>query len=400
MTTTLERGNEALAAGAWTEARTCFAQALESSDTAELWEGLSWAAWWLEDGTGSIEAREQAYRRFKQRRDLRGAGRMAIWLAMDHVEFRSEFAVAEGWFARCERILADLAPAPEHGWLASFQAAFAFDEGDSVTAGQLGTQARELGRELGLLALEMLGLATEGLALVTQGEVARGMRCLDEASAAAMGGEYEENFPICWTCCYLIYACEHVRDFDRAVQWCRNVERFAERRRINWVYRICRAHHAAVLTWHGDWEKAESELLECRRAIAATRPCVGTRDQRPARRSAPPSGPLRGGAGTAGRMRRAARRDARRGRAGARPGRSRERDRPRRRAAAPAAGREPNPASGSARGARARPRCRRRSRRRPAGPRRVARDRGHGRERTTSRGTAPLRGRDGGRRRR
>jgi LuxR family maltose regulon positive regulatory protein len=272
MTTTLERGNEALAAGAWTEARTCFAQALESSDTAELWEGLSWAAWWLEDGTGSIEAREQAYRRFKQRRDLRGAGRMAIWLAMDHVEFRSEFAVAEGWFARCERILADLAPAPEHGWLASFQAAFAFDEGDSVTAGQLGTQARELGRELGLLALEMLGLATEGLALVTQGEVARGMRCLDEASAAAMGGEYEENFPICWTCCYLIYACEHVRDFDRAVQWCRNVERFAERRRINWVYRICRAHHAAVLTWHGDWEKAESELLECRRAIAATRP--------------------------------------------------------------------------------------------------------------------------------
>jgi LuxR family maltose regulon positive regulatory protein len=272
VTEALERGNEALAAGAWAEARGCFEEALASSDAAELWEGLSWAAWWLEDGARSIEAREQAYRRFKQRGDLRGAGRMAIWLAMDHVEFRNEYAVAQGWFARCERILAELPPSPEHGWLAAFQAAFALDEGDSVTAGQLGTGARDLGRELGVLALEMLGLATEGIALVTRGEVAQGMRCLDEASAAAMGGEYEENFPICWTCCYLIYACEQVRDFDRAVQWCRKVEQYAERRGIKWVHRVCRAHYAAVLTWHGDWEQAEHELLETRRTIAATRP--------------------------------------------------------------------------------------------------------------------------------
>ena len=73
----------------------------------------------------------------------------------------------------------------------------------------------------------MFGLATEGLALVNQGEVGDGMRRLDEAAAAALGGEYEQLAPAGWTCCYLIYACERVRDYDRAAQWCRKVEEFS-----------------------------------------------------------------------------------------------------------------------------------------------------------------------------
>jgi LuxR family transcriptional regulator, maltose regulon positive regulatory protein len=52
---------------------------------------------------------------------------------------------------------------------------------------------------------------------------------LDEAAAAALGGEFEEFVGVGWTCCYLIYACERVRDYDRAAQWCRNVEEFGER---------------------------------------------------------------------------------------------------------------------------------------------------------------------------
>ena len=236
------------------------------------WESRSWAAWWDEDGAAAIEAREHAYRAFKDAGDRRGAARMALWLALDHIEFRGEQAVAQGWFARCERILADLEPGPEHGWLAAFTAAFAIDEGDSVTARRLGVEARELGRALELTALEMMGLATEGLAMVEQGEVRPGMRCLDEASAAALGGEYEEDFPVCWTCCYLIYACERVRDYERAAQWCRKVEEYSERRGIRWVRHVCRAHYAAVLTWRGEFAEAERVLLETQRALEATRP--------------------------------------------------------------------------------------------------------------------------------
>jgi LuxR family maltose regulon positive regulatory protein len=268
----VERGRDALARGGWDEARACFEQALERSDSAEAWDGLAWACWWLEDGAATMQARERAYRLYKDAGDRRGAARMTIWLANDHLDFRGEEAVAQGWFRRATRILDDLEPAPEHGWLAAFQAEIALGAGDTATAVRLGSQARELGRDLGITDLEMLGLATEGLALVTEGEVEDGMRCLDEATAAALGGEYEELFGVCWTCCYLIYGCERVRDYDRAAQWCRKVEEFTERRRVQFVNGVCRAHYGAVLTWHGSWEQADEVLAKATSDLAATRP--------------------------------------------------------------------------------------------------------------------------------
>jgi LuxR family maltose regulon positive regulatory protein len=268
----IERGGQALARGGWEEARACFERALDGSESAEAWEGLAWAAWWLEDGAGAIDAREHAYRLYREAGDLRGAARAAIWLANDHIDFRGEEAVARGWFARCERILDELEPSPEHGWLAALQGAMALEQGDTVTARRLGSEARELGRAWKLTDLEMVGVATEGLALVSEGEVERGMRCLDEATAAALGGEYEQLQPVCWTCCNLIYACERVRDFDRAGQWCKKLEEFTERLRIQFVNGVCRAHYAAVLTWHGDWAQAGEVLVEARRSLAAIRP--------------------------------------------------------------------------------------------------------------------------------
>ena len=45
----LDRGFAALAAGRWEDARTAFEQSLASQETPEALEGLSWAAWWLDD---------------------------------------------------------------------------------------------------------------------------------------------------------------------------------------------------------------------------------------------------------------------------------------------------------------------------------------------------------------
>jgi LuxR family maltose regulon positive regulatory protein len=173
---------------------------------------------------------------------------------------------------RATRILDDLDPAPEHGWLAALEAQLALEAGDMAEALRLGTWTRQLGRALRITDLEMLGLATEGIALVTEGELEEGMRRLDEATAAALGGEYDELVGIGWTCCYLIYACERVRDYDRAAQWCRHVEEFAERLRIQFLHGVCRVHYAAVLTWHGSWKEAEAVLSRAIGHLAATRP--------------------------------------------------------------------------------------------------------------------------------
>ena len=98
------------------------------------------------------------------------------------------------------------------------------------------------------------------------------MRCLDEAAAAALGGEFEQLAPAGWTCCYMIYACERVRDYDRAAQWCGEVEEFSRRMHIRFVNGTCRAHYAGVLVWAGDWDNAERVLVDALEDLTATRP--------------------------------------------------------------------------------------------------------------------------------
>jgi ATP/maltotriose-dependent transcriptional regulator MalT len=267
----LRSGREALAGGAWEQARASFEAALALDESAEAWEGRSWAAWWLDDVARCLDARERAYRTYRRDGDSRGAARMALWLGDDHLEFRGEAAVANGWFQRAERLLADLEPTPEHGWLAAFRAHLALGH-DPIDAQRLGARARELGTILQVVDLEMFGLATEGLALVNQGKVGEGMRRLDEAAAAALGGEYEQLAPAGWTCCYLIYACERVRDYDRAAQWCRKVDEFSARMQIRFVNGTCRAHYASVLVWRGDWDGAERELQQALTDLTAVRP--------------------------------------------------------------------------------------------------------------------------------
>ena len=70
-------------------------------------------------------------------------------------------------------------------------------------------------------------LAVEGASAVAEGEVSVGMGLLDEATAAALGGEMRELELISQTCCFMIYACERVRDFDRAGQWCTQMKEYA-----------------------------------------------------------------------------------------------------------------------------------------------------------------------------
>ena len=61
------RGREALARGAWAEARRAFEAALVDEETPEALEGLGLAAWWLDDATVTFPVRESAYRLYVER---------------------------------------------------------------------------------------------------------------------------------------------------------------------------------------------------------------------------------------------------------------------------------------------------------------------------------------------
>lgn len=258
----LEAGWADLREGRWERARASFCEALRAEESPEAHEGLSWAAWWLDDGEAVFAARERAFALYRARGDAAGAARTATWLAADQLDFRGAAAVASGWFRRAHRMLEALEPGPEHGWLAFHEGYVAHLQGDAERAGELAARAAELGRRCGVVDLEMLGLALEGAALVSRARVPEGMACLDEATATALAAEDAAALPIsrAWACCFLVSACGSVLDYERAFEWCDRIAEFAERYGSRYMLAFCAAGYGGVHLWRGRWEEAEGVL--------------------------------------------------------------------------------------------------------------------------------------------
>jgi LuxR family transcriptional regulator, maltose regulon positive regulatory protein len=264
-------GRLALSRGEWEQARRAFESALAEGQVPEALEGLGLAACWLDDAPVVFEAREAAFRLYVERGDRLGAARVAAALAWDYEAFRGELAVANGWIRRGRRLLEGLPASAELGQLALREGELAL-HADSGEARRLAGEGMAIGREVGSVDIEMTGLALDGLALVGEGEVEQGMRELDEAAAAAMGGELSDLNAIGFTCCRLISACERVGDYDRASQWCDRMSEFARRWHMRPFFAVCRTQYASVLLQRGRWDEAESTLLEAAGTLAETRP--------------------------------------------------------------------------------------------------------------------------------
>ncbi len=146
-------------------------------------------------------------------------------------------------------------------------------------------------RRIGSIDLEMLGRSVQGLALVTSGAVAEGMRTLDEVNAAVVAGELHDLIAIGLACCYLIAACDRVRDYDRAMQWCTRLKAFCARWGLRPLFAVCRTQYASICMWRGTWLEAEQELTAATDELAASRPGDDRRRARSTRRAAPSPGP-------------------------------------------------------------------------------------------------------------
>jgi LuxR family transcriptional regulator, maltose regulon positive regulatory protein len=255
-----ETGWAELAEGRWLAARELFETAVQARESPEALEGLSWAAWWLDDAEAVLAARERAYRLYRERGDPESAARMASWLAADALDFQGAPAVAAGWLRRAHRLLDSLEPSPAHGWLAFFEGYLTAAE-NAEAAGELASSAAELGRSFGVPDLEMLGLALLGSTLVERGRTREGMQHLDEATAAALEGTAEIPISGAWACCFLVSTCISVRDFGRAAEWCDRIAEFAERYGSRYMLAFCRSEYGAVYLWRGRWGEA-AELLE------------------------------------------------------------------------------------------------------------------------------------------
>jgi hypothetical protein len=259
----LEEGRSAYEAHDW---ETAF-EFLDAADSAEPLgaadlERLADAGMWTNRHEHSLERRRRAYQAYLRAGDAVPAAAVALMLALHHWT-RHESAVGAGWLAKAERELGQVPDVLPQALLAIAQAMSAEVAADWNTVLECARRAHAAARSHGSADFEALGCAFEGLALTQLGEVAAGMRLLDEAMASALGGALG---PLATGViyCRMLCACLDLQDFGRADEWTTAVGDNASTPGLAGLPGDCRTHRAAVLIRSGAWAEG---AVEAERAV-------------------------------------------------------------------------------------------------------------------------------------
>ena len=259
-TTMLERARQALANHGWAEAYEAFASAAADQAMAgEDLEKLSEAAWWTAHPAECIDALERAYATYSDQGNQRRAAYVALHLA-DQWNERLQPAQAAGWLQRATRLLDSQPEGVEHGYL---ELALAKSSGSVEELIQHAAAMLDIGTRFGDRDLQAFGLMCQGMAHILQAQVERGMSLIDEATAAAVGGELT---PIATgiVYCFTIVACRDLADYRRAGEWTAATKRWCERQSIGGFPGHCRVRQAEIMRLRGAFADAEDEA---RRAV-------------------------------------------------------------------------------------------------------------------------------------
>ncbi|HET7117978.1 MAG TPA: LuxR C-terminal-related transcriptional regulator [Hanamia sp.] len=271
----LDKANKALLAANWQQAKSILENAVVENPSAEVYEAMAKACWWLNDAPAVFENRTKAYQLYLEKDDRLGASRNACWLGVDHLEFNNEFAVASGWFQRAESLVKGLENTAEYALILMLKARLAFFvEKNNGQALQLAGESLKLSVSLNNVEGVMIAKAFIGFIWVTEGKISQGMKLLDEATLIATTDTTIDYNLITVTCCFLIDACTRVRDYERAGQWCKRVKEISIKKNHKAMFANCRTLYASLLIHKGEWKEAEDELTAAAKELKEYRPIV------------------------------------------------------------------------------------------------------------------------------
>jgi DNA-binding CsgD family transcriptional regulator len=256
-------GEAALAAGDWEAARKAFEAAIDKGDEPAARDGLARALWWIEGSRSAVAERTRAYSGYRHRGDKPAAAHVALWIAHEYEVGLGNSAAAGGWLTRAAGLLDQLPEGPDN---ARLQLVRGERSSDPLEARRHAKAALEIARRLGDPDLEITALGRLGLAEVRVGAVESGMSRIDEAMAAALGGEATEIETLGELCCDLIAACDQTGDVDRLRQWNRLLGEATHERGELPVMSFCGCCSAEALIASGRLEDAERELARALRA--------------------------------------------------------------------------------------------------------------------------------------
>ena len=92
------------------------------------------------------------------------------------------------------------------------------------------------------------------------GEVDKGLKLLDEATAAAVAGELRPYATGLVYCC-TISSCQELGDYRRAAEWTEAANRWCDASRSSGMPGECRVHRAQIMRFRGDWPEAEEQAV-------------------------------------------------------------------------------------------------------------------------------------------
>ena len=252
-------GQAAIKNANWLEAKKQFETALKESDAPEVHHGLGLALWWLNDIPASHAQRTLAFLGHKSNGDLPKAARLAAWLAREQVFLRANVSAMNGWFGRAFRLVEEMNPCAEIGWVKVYHASMISSSEDKEREAK---EAIEVARTYQDPDLETFSLAVLGSALVSQTKIKEGMDDIDEAMTAVISGEVKDYFVASETFCVTLSACELAGDLVRTNHWCESALEYAQRYQCTFLLAYCRTTYGSLLAETGKWQDAETALIE------------------------------------------------------------------------------------------------------------------------------------------
>lgn len=212
------------------------------------------------EGFQILERAHQGYLNLKK--TDQGA-RCAFWLGLMLMN-AGERARASGWMARAERILNNeqIQDCAVKGLLLIPTALETLSKGEALKAQKLFEQAETIGVRFGDTDLIVLGRLGQGQALIHKGDIADGIKLLDEMMISV---ETEEVFPVVSgiAYCAVIEICRKVWDIRRAQEWTSALTRWCDAQPdIVPIKGQCLVRRAEIIQFHGEWSKALEEAKD------------------------------------------------------------------------------------------------------------------------------------------